>query len=105
MSCAVAGVAVARSSAMAAVIFIFLSPAAIVAAGEGSGQVCMCNPSSLRAKRSEAMTERSNLLRRHFVGTAAGLVDVVATGVVGNFGGLAGRVFERGRLHRRSEEQ
>src|SRR3546814_4386402 len=49
---------------------------------------------------SEAMTERSNLLRRHFVGTAAGLVDVVATGVVGNFGGLAGRVFERGRLHR-----
>src|SRR3546814_4820677 len=46
------------------------------------------------------MTERSNLLRRHLVGSAAGLVDVVATGVVGDFGRLAGGVFERRRLHR-----
>src|SRR3546814_5611456 len=91
--------------------FHTLSPAAIVAAEEGVGQVHICNTSSLRAQRSNperfthtldcfaalAMTERSNLLRRHLVGSAAGLVDVVATGVVGDFGRLAGG--EIGRAH------
>src|SRR3546814_5940026 len=46
------------------------------------------------------MTVWSTLLRRHVFGSSSGLVDVVATGVVGDFGRLAGGVFERRRLHR-----
>jgi hypothetical protein len=41
-----------------------------------------------------------HLLRRHLRWPAAGLVNVATAGSAGDFGRLAGGVFDRGRLHR-----